>query len=38
VSANDDMVNSLFISNVRFFGISVVGEVDACNNMMLRNN
>lgn len=31
------MVNCLFISNVRFLGISAVGEVDVCDKMMLRN-
>ena len=38
MSAHDDMVNCLFISNVRFLGISAVGEVDVCDKMMLRNN
>ena len=32
------MVNCLFISKVRFLVISVVGEVDECDKMMLRNN
>ena len=31
-------MNCLFISNVRFIGISAVGEVDVCNKMMLWNN
>jgi hypothetical protein len=32
------MVNCLFISNVRFLGISVVGKIDVSDKMMLRNN
>jgi hypothetical protein len=32
------MVNSLFVSNVRFIGINAVGEVDVSNKMMFRNN
>ena len=31
------MVNCLFISNVRFLGISAVSEVGVCDKMMLRN-
>ena len=37
-AANDNDVDAcLFISNVRFLGISAVGEVDVCDKMMLRN-
>ena len=32
------MVNCVFILNVRFLGISAVGEVDVYDKMMLRNN